>query len=68
METMGHDLFICDTPNGEFRPYEFERANSFEVQLEEFIKYINGKECNIVDGYAARRIIEVISEIYSQCE
>ncbi len=65
MQTLS-GLFISDTPGGEFRPYEVDNKNAFTVQLEEFIKYINNEECDIVDGAAGRKIIEIINEVYSQ--
>ncbi len=60
------ELYICDKPNGAFRKLELEEVDSFGNQLREFIKYIKGEPANIADGYYARKIIEVIRNIYSQ--
>ncbi len=62
----GKWLSICDAPNGEFRPYEYEMPDFFKTQLEEFIKFVNGEECTVSDGYSARETIKAINEIYAK--
>ncbi len=64
----GQRLYVCDTPNGEFKTLVENDWNRFHVQLDNFVKYLKGEECNIVSGEFAKKIIVAINEMYDQCE